>query len=151
MSWSCLWNLIWSSQWWHGRPQRARGKTGICPRLESGIKNQLFLEKLEVGILILINWFDSSNDSFLPVWNSRCTRVRFTVIVSCSDELAVHSCSLLCLQRWVAKVVSGLFYCWSFGLYCVTIACQQICKGSLHITVAGILLHETVERRHLGR
>jgi len=113
MSWSCLWNLIWSSQWWHGRPQRARGKTGICPRLESGIKNQLFLEKLEVGILILINWFDSSNDSFLPVWNSRCTRVRFTVIVSCSDELAVHSCSLLCLQRWVAKVVSGLFYCWS--------------------------------------
>ena len=49
----------------------------------------------------------------LPVWNSHCTRVRFTVVVSCSDELAVHSCPLLCLQRWVAKVASGLFYCWS--------------------------------------
>ena len=28
---------------------------------------------------------------------------------------------------------------------------QQICKGSLCITEAGVLLHETVERRHLGR
>jgi len=28
---------------------------------------------------------------------------------------------------------------------------QQICKGSLYITVAGVLLHETVERTHLGR
>jgi len=50
---------------------------------------------------------------FLPVWNSHCTRFSFTVIVSCSDELAVHSWPLLCLQRWVAKVASGLFYCWS--------------------------------------
>jgi len=32
---------------------------------------------------------------------------------SCSDELAVHSCPLLCLQRRVANVASGLFYCWS--------------------------------------
>jgi len=31
----------------------------------------------------------------------------------CSDEIAVHSCPLLCLQRRVAKVASGLFYCWS--------------------------------------
>jgi len=50
---------------------------------------------------------------FLLVWNSHCTRVRFTVTVSCSDELAVHSCLFLCLQRRVAKVASGLFYCWS--------------------------------------
>jgi len=34
-------------------------------------------------------------------------------LVSGSDELAVDSCPLLCLQRWVAKVASGLFYCWS--------------------------------------
>ena len=26
---------------------------------------------------------------------------------------AVHSCPFLSLQRWVAKVASGLFYCWS--------------------------------------
>jgi len=49
----------------------------------------------------------------LSVWNSHRTRVRFKVIVSCRDELAVHSCPLLYLQRWVAKVTSGLFYCWS--------------------------------------
>ena len=50
---------------------------------------------------------------YLPVWNSHCTRVRLTVIVSCSDELAVHTCPFLCLQRRVAKVASGLFCCWS--------------------------------------
>jgi len=89
-----------------------RGKTSIFP-LEIEIKNQIFLEKPEVRILIPINWFDSCNGSFLPVWNSHCTRVRFTDIVSCSGELAVHSCPLLCLQRLVAKVESGLFCCWS--------------------------------------
>jgi len=35
---------------------RRRGKTGISP-LEIGIKNQIFLEKPEVGILLPINWF----------------------------------------------------------------------------------------------
>jgi len=90
-----------------------RGKKRAFATLEIGIKNQIFLENPEVGILIPINWFDSCNDIFLPVWNSRCTRVRFTVIVPCSDELAIHSCPLLCLQRRVAKVASGLFCCWS--------------------------------------
>ena len=89
------------------------GKTGICPLVEIGIMNQIFLEKPEVGILIPINWFDSCNDSFLRVRNSHCTRVMFTVVMSCSDDLAVHSCALLCLQRRVANVASGLFYCWS--------------------------------------
>ena len=37
------------------------------------------------------------------------------------------------------------------GLYYVTITWQQIYKGSLYITVAGVLLHETVERRHVGK
>ena len=96
--------------------RRAGGgaKRAFALSLEIGIRNQIFLEKPEVDILILINWFDSCNDSFfLLVWNSHCTRVRFTVIVSCSDELAVHSCPLLYLQRWVAKVASGFFCCWS--------------------------------------
>jgi len=39
-------------------------KTGVCP-LEIRIKNQIFLEKPEVGILIPIDWFDSCNDSFI--------------------------------------------------------------------------------------
>jgi len=41
---------------------------------------------------------------------------RLTVLVSCSDELAVSSCPLLCLQRKVVKLESGLFY---VGLYYV--------------------------------
>ena len=39
------------------------GKTGLFP-LEIGIKNQIFLEKTGVGILIPINWFYPCNDSF---------------------------------------------------------------------------------------
>jgi len=31
---------------------------------------------------------------YFQVWHSNCTRARFTVLVSCSDELAVHSCPL---------------------------------------------------------
>jgi len=57
--------------------------------------------------------------------------------VSCSDELPIHSCSFLCLQRRVAKVVRGLFYCWSL-LRNNTMATNL--QGSLHITVAGVLL-----------
>jgi len=41
--------------------------------------------------------------------------------------------------------------CSTVGLRCVTMTWQQICKGSLYITVAGVLLHETVERTHLGK
>jgi len=48
---------------------------------------------------------------YLPVWHSHCTRSRFRVMVSCSGKLAVHSCTLLYLQRRVAKLASRLFYC----------------------------------------
>jgi len=41
--------------------------------------------------------------------------------------------------------------CSAVGLYCVTIPWQLTRKGSLYITVAGDLLHETVGRRHLGK
>jgi len=34
---------------------------------------------------------------YLPVWHSHGARARFTVLVSCSAEHAVHSCPLLCL------------------------------------------------------
>jgi len=50
---------------------------------------------------------------YLPVWHSDRTSARFTVLVPCIDELTVHSCFLLCLQRQVAKATNGLFYCWS--------------------------------------
>jgi len=35
---------------------------------------------------------------YLPVRHSQGTRARFTVLVSCSAELAVHSRPLLCLK-----------------------------------------------------
>jgi len=50
---------------------------------------------------------------YVLLWCSYYTRARFTVLVSCSGELAIHSCPLLCLQRQVSKSASGLFYCWS--------------------------------------
>jgi len=53
---------------------------------------------------------------YLPVWHSDYTRARFTVLVSFSDELAVHLRPLFCLQRQVAKLARGLFYCWSLLL-----------------------------------
>ena len=43
---------------------RWEAKRAFAPGLKIGIKNEIFLEKPEVGILIPINWFDSCNDSF---------------------------------------------------------------------------------------
>jgi len=85
---------------------------------------------------------------FLPVLNSHCTRVRFTVTVSCSDGLAIHSVSFFACRGGLWKSRAD---CSALGLYCVTIPWQQTRKGSLYITVAGDLLHETVARRHLGK
>ena len=50
---------------------------------------------------------------YLPLWHSHCTGSRFTILVLCSGELLVHSCPLVCLQRQVTKLASGLFYCYS--------------------------------------
>jgi len=60
--------------------------------------------------------------------------------------LFTHIPSFVC-RGGLRKSRSG---CSTVGLHCVTITWQQICKGSLHITVAGISLHETVELTHLG-
>jgi len=49
---------------------------------------------------------------YLLEWHLHCTSARFIVLVSCSDELEVHSCPLLCLQRQVAKLANGLLYFW---------------------------------------
>jgi len=35
------------------------------------------------------------------------------ILVSCSDELAVHMCPPLYLQRQVGKLSSGFFYDWA--------------------------------------
>jgi len=49
-----------------GFPRR-EAERAFDPRLEIGIKNQIFLVKPEAGILIPIHLFDSCKDSFLPV------------------------------------------------------------------------------------
>jgi len=54
-------------------------------------------------------------------------------MVSCSDELAIHSCPLVCLQRQVAKLASGVFYYW-FLLRHNNMA--KIFKGLIQVTVA---------------
>jgi len=72
---------------------------------------------------------------FLLVWNPPCTRVRFTVVVSCSDELAVHHVPSIACRSGLRKSRAD---CSTVGLYCVTITWQQICKGSFCITVAGV-------------
>jgi len=41
--------------------------------------------------------------------------------------------------------------CFTFGLYRVIITWQQIFKRSLQITILGVLLHVTLEHRHLCR
>ena len=46
-----------------------------------------------------------------PIWRNRSNR--FKTGPACRDELAVHSSPLLCLHLYVAKVASGLFFCWS--------------------------------------
>ena len=92
---------------------RKGSKTSIFPSLEIWIKNQKFLEKPEVSILIPINWFDSCNDSFLAGMKLTLHKTQvhsYSVMHWC---LAVHSSPLLCLQRRAAKVASGLFCYWS--------------------------------------
>jgi len=54
--------------------------------------------KSETSSLFLIIDLILAIAVYFPVWPSHCTRARFTVLVSCSDELAVHSCSLIYLQ-----------------------------------------------------
>jgi len=41
--------------------------------------------------------------------------------------------------------------CFTIVLYCTAITWQQIFKGLLEVTVVGVLLHVTVERKHFGR
>ena len=114
------------------------GQMPVSPR-KLGLRINYFSESLTSASYIPINWFDSCNDSFF-LWISHCTRVRFTVTVSCSDGLEVHSCLVLYLQRRVVKVASGLFCFWSL-LRNNTVATNP--QRSLYITVAGVLLRET--------
>jgi len=65
-------------------------KWAFLPPLEIGTKKQKFLENVKsafwfwsVGLILGIT-------VCLPIWHFHYKTVRFTVLVSCSDELAVH-------------------------------------------------------------
>jgi len=69
-------------------------------------------------------------------------KVRFTVLVSYSDKLVVHSCSLFACKGKFAK----LFCCWPL-LRKNTVATNL--KIFIQVPVVGVLPHVTVECRHL--
>ena len=68
-------------------------KQAFAPCLEMGIKNQIFPEKPEVGILIPLNWYDSCNGSFFA-------GMKLTL-----HKSQVHSCSVM---QW--RACSSLVY-----------------------------------------
>jgi len=80
--------------------------------LEMRTMTQKFIENLKSEAFRLIDLILALT-VYLAVWHSHCTRTRITILLSYSDELAFHSCSLLCLQRQVTKLASGLLYRWS--------------------------------------
>jgi len=77
----------------------AREKTGMSP----GTKNQKFLENLTLaaksGSIHLIVAMTVYSICRYDTDTAHCARVRFTVLASCNDAIAVHSCPLLYLQR----------------------------------------------------
>jgi len=70
-------------------------KTGICSSLVTGTKNQNVIENLTSAAQLLLIDLILAITVYLPVRHSHCARARFTVLLSCSAELAVHSCPLL--------------------------------------------------------
>jgi len=72
--------------------------------------------------------------------------------VHCSGfiQLAVHSWPLLCLQREVAKLVSGFFYC-CYLLLNNNMATNLQSFASSKVVGVGVLPLVTVERRYLGK
>ena len=93
--------------YFHGCPQR--GQNGFPPS-EIGTKNQKVLENLRSASRFQLLDLILAITLYLPVWHSHCTKASFTVLVWCSDELAVHSRPLLRLQTHVATLAIALFY-----------------------------------------
>jgi len=99
----------------------------------------------EVSSLNPITLFNSCNDS-LFAGMTLCTRARFTALVSYSDELAVDSPPVICLQRQGAKLASRLFYRSPLlRKYNMATNLQMFTK----VTIVDVLPHVTVEGRHL--
>jgi len=109
---------------------------GAFAPLEFGTKNQNFVEDLKSEALIPMNGFNSCIDSLFAGMRSHRTRARFSAwchAVVRFQFTRVHSFSCRgWLRNWQAD-------CFIVGLYCVTITWQQIFKGSVQVTVVGVL------------
>jgi len=78
-------------------------KTGICPHWKLGPRSWIPIDSL-----------NSCNVSLFTAMTLTLHKSQVPcILLSCSGELAVHSCLFFFLQRQVAKLASGLFYCWS--------------------------------------
>jgi len=122
----------------------AGGETGIPP-LEIETKKQKFLENVKPGIQFWLFGLILAMTVCLPIWHSHCTRIRSTVLITCSYELAVRSCPLLACRGNSRERIVLLCLC------CVTITRLQIFEDALQVTVVGVLPHVTIECRCLGR
>jgi len=89
-----------------------RERTGIYPPLEIGTKKQKFLENVKSAVQFWSVGLILAMTVYFPIWHSHCTRVRFTVLVTCSYELCYLLNPVLCLQRQVEKLGGELFYYW---------------------------------------
>jgi len=128
-------------RWVHGRPRG--GGTGICPLLEIGTKKQKFLENVKSGIEFWLFGLILAMTVCLPTWHSHGTRVSFTVLITCSYKLAVHSCPLLAYR---GRLWNSGANCSIVGLCCITITWQQIFEDALQVTVVGVSPHVTTEQ-----
>ena len=99
--------VLLKRDWKHGRPHGEQN--GHFPLLEIWTKNQKFLKNLIWAIWIRLIDLIHAVTVCLPVWYWYCTRARFTVL----DELVVHLCPDLCLQKQVVELANGLFYDWA--------------------------------------
>jgi len=70
-------------------------KTGMCPPLEIETKKQKFLVNVKSGIQFWLFGLILAMTVCLPIWHSHCTTIRFTVLITCSRELAIRSCPLI--------------------------------------------------------
>ena len=124
----------WASEWGHNGTFVFPGNWDY----ESKIS-----KKTEVSSKLPV-WFISCNNSLFAVMtltvhmsHVRCSGVMQHAVVNLHF---IHVRSFVCRGRlWNLRVD-----CSTVGVYCVSIAWSQIFKNSLHVTVAGVLLHVTV-------
>jgi len=77
-------------------------KRAFSPPLGIGTKKQKFLENLKSASSFRLIDLILAITLYLQVWYSHYTRASFTILVWCSDELAIHSWPPLRLQSHVA-------------------------------------------------